>query len=192
VMNARILLLFGERGVAAFGVCAYIYGIFAAYFFGISDTSVTVIGYKHGNRALDEIKDLLKKGIILMLAGGVIMFVLCELFPAPFAAIFVGYDAITYDLAVHAIRIQAIMFILFGFNIYVASVFTGLEDGLSSILIAANQSLVAPIIFVFLLPALFGKEGIWYTLVAESVITAILAVFLLLTRFKKSLLHEKN
>lgn len=65
-------------------------------------------------------------------------------------------------------------------------------NGLSSIIIAASQTIVAPIIFVFILPELFGAEGIWYTIVAESVITAVLTVLLLHTRFKKSLVSEKK
>ena len=192
VVNARALSYYGEIGVDALGVFDYIFGLFAAFFFGISNTSVTVIGYKHGNRSLDEIKAILKRGIILMLTGGVLMFALCEIFAGPFAGIFVGYDDAAYELAVHSIKVQAVTFILFGLNIYVSSVFTGLGDGLSSIIIAASQTLVAPIIFVFLLPEIFGAEGIWYTIVAESVMTAVLTVLLLLTRFKRSLLSEKE
>ncbi len=192
VMNARVLLFFGERGVSAVGVFDLIFGIFAAYFFGIADTSVSVIGYKHGNRALDEIKVLLKRGIILMLAGGIIIFILCELLAGSFSAFFVGYDDAAYDLTAHSIKIQAATFILYGFNIYVSSVFTGLEDGLPSLIIAVNQSLITPVALLFLLPLLFGKEGIWYTLVVESCITAILATLLLLIRFKKSLMSEKD
>ena len=127
-----------------------------------------------------------------MLIGGVLMFTLCEIFAEPFAGLFVGYDDAAHELAVHSIKVQAVTFILFGLNIYVSSVFTGLGDGLSSIIIAASQTLVAPIIFVFLLPEIFGAEGIWYTIVAESVMTAVLTVSLLLTRFKKSLVSEKK
>ena len=169
-----------------------IFGLFVAFFFGVSSTSVTVIGYKHGNRKLDEIKAILKRGIILMLTGGVIMFALCEFLAGVFAGIFVGYDDAAYELAVHVIKVQTVSFLLFGFNIYASSVFTGLGDGLSSMIIAVCQALAAPIIFVFILPELFGAEGIWYTIVAESVMTAVLTVLLLLTRFKKSLLREKK
>lgn len=192
VVNSRALSFYGEIGVDALGVFGYIFGIFAAFFFGISNTAVTVIGYKHGNRSFGEIKAMLKRGIILMLIGGVLMFALCKIFAEPFAGLFVGYDDAAYELAVHAIRVQALTFILFGFNVYVSSVFTGLGDGLSSIIIAASLTLVAPIIFVFLLPELFGAEGIWYTIVAESASTAVLTVLLLLTRFKRSLLSEKE
>ena len=192
VVNSRALSFYGEIGVGALGVFDYIFGIFAAFFFGISNTAVTVIGYKHGNRSFGEIKAMLKRGIILMLIGGVLMFALCEIFAEPFAGLFVGYDDAAHELAVHSIKVQAVTFILFGFNIYISSVFTGLGDGLSSIIIAASQTLVAPVIFVFLLPEIFGAEGIWYTIVAESVMTAVLTVLLLLTRFKRSLLSEKE
>ena len=192
VVNSRALSFYGEIGVDALGVFDYIFGIFAAFFFVISNTAVTVIGYKHGNRSFGEIKAMLKRGIILMLIGGVLMFALCEIFAEPFAGLFVGYDDAAHELAVHSIKVQAVTFILFGLNIYVSSVFTGLGDGLSSIIIAASQTLVAPIIFVFLLPEIFGAEGIWYTIVAESVMTAVLTVLLLLTRFKRSLLSEKE
>ena len=192
VVNSRALSFYGEIGVDALGVFDYIFGIFAAFSFGISNTAVTVIGYKHGNRSFGEIKAMLKRGIILMLIGGVLMFALCEIFAEPFAGLFVGYDDAAHELAVHSIKVQAVTFILFGFNIYTSSVFTGLGDGLSSIIIAASQTLVAPVIFVFLLTELVGAEGIWYTIVAESASTAVLTVLLLLTRFKRSLLSEKE
>ena len=186
VMNARALAFFGETGVDALGVFDFVFGLFAAFFFGISSTSITVIGYKHGQKEFDEIKAILKRGIILMICSGIIMFILCELLAEPLAGIFVGYDVTAHALTIHVIRIQAATFVLFGFNTFVSSVFTGLEDGLSSILISASQTLVAPIVFVFLLPLFLGGNGIWYTIVAESIVTAFLTVMLLLTRFKKA------
>lgn len=186
VVNARTLVFFGEAGVDAMGIFDYIFGFFSAFFFGISSTTVTVIGYKYGRREVDEIRAFLKRGIILMLWGGVVMLILCEFLAEPLSGIFVGYDVTVHALAVHSIRIQALTFVLFGFNTFISSVFTGLEDGLGSLIIAASQSLVAPVIFVYLLPVFIGKEGIWYTIVAESIITAVLSVWLLLSRFKQT------
>nr|AHF25278.1 MATE efflux family protein [uncultured bacterium Contig178] len=182
VVNWQLMRFMGEKGVGAMGVFSYVSGVFMAYFFGICTTAITVAGYKYGEKNRTEIESLRKKGIFLMLSGGVVMTLLGFFLAGPISSLYVGYDPAAYDLTAHALRISAFAFLLYGFDIFCGSFFTGLGDGLGSILISGMLSLVMPILLILLLPALFGAGAIWFTSPLTTVFTAVLCI--LLNRFR--------
>ena len=77
------------------------------------------------------------------------------------------------------------MFLLYGFNLFVSAFFTGMEKSSLSALIAFMQSLIMPIFFILMLPELFGANSIWFSTFVATLITAILAVKLLLKYYRR-------
>ena len=185
LINGQLMKLYGETGVEAMGVFNYVTGVFMAYFFGLCTTMLTVIGFKVGEKDKVEIDNLKKQGFVLMLTGGVLMILICQIFVRPISNVFVGYDADTLELTIHCLQISAFAYLLYGFDIFSDTFFTALGDGLSSIIISAMLSLVMPIALIFFLPAVFGREAIWYTFPLMTVFTAILCVFMFHFRYKK-------
>ena len=55
LMNRQLLNYVGEMGVAAMGVYDYVSEFFTAVLFGISTTTITVVGYKYGERNRKEL-----------------------------------------------------------------------------------------------------------------------------------------
>ena len=179
MMNSQLLRYLGEMGVAAMGVYNYVSEFFLAIIFGISNTAITVVGYKYGEKDRKELDDLVKNNTVLTLLIGV---VLCLLFIAcaePVARIYVGYSAETCALTTRALRILALSCIVFGFNLFVSSFFTGLGNGLVSAIISFCDSLIAPLAMMFVVPAIFGGENIWYALPVATLITTVVCVICL-------------
>lgn len=183
MINGRLLFFFGEVGVAAMGVFTYVIEVFVTVFLGVSETTVTVVGYKYGEKDRKGIHDILKNGIGLMLAAGVVAGILCLAFASPFAGLYLGYSDEAFQLAVRVLRISSFACLFYGLVLYCSSFFTGLGDGTSSMVISACMSVVGPIAMIYILPSLFGPDAIWFSTTASTVLAALLCVALLRTRY---------
>ena len=182
--NLQLMKFYGEPGVAAYSVIMYIGYIFAAIFIGYNLTVAPVVSYNYGAGDTDELHSLLTKSFKLLFVLGICMTIAAELIVHPAAVLFVGYDSEIVKLTTHAERIYMLSFILSGLNMFTSAWFTGLGNGVVSAVAAFTRSLVFELGFVFLLPAIFGADGIWYSVVVTEFLALILCV-LLLKKFKK-------
>ena len=114
--NYQLLRMLGEDGVAAYGVTVFVEGIFAAVFYGLAMQATSIVGYHFGAKNYPELKNLLKKGIVLNIVFGILMFFLAQVCAPLISRIYVGYDEAVFQLSVHAMRMYALAFLLQGFN----------------------------------------------------------------------------
>lgn len=182
VLNLQLMKLIGEIAVAAFGVYAYVNEIFLSIFFAISATSITLVGYNYGRKNFEELKSLRRNNIILTLSLGVILTAAAFLFSDEIAYFYLGYDPASYELTIKVLRTCSLMFLLYGFNIFVSAYFTGIEESSLSAAMALLQSLIMPVTLILVLPEIFGADAIWFSLPLASLVTALFAVFLLIKK----------
>ena len=183
--NLQLLRLMGENGVAAYSVLLYYSYLFAAIFFGFNITATPLVGYNYGADNKAELRSLLRHFWVLLLGLGMVVTLIAELTAWPAARLFVGYDPELTALTVRAIRISMASFVLVGVNLFTSSWFTGLGNGRVSAVVAFLRNLVLELGFVFLLPALFGPDGIWFAVDAAEVCCFLLSVSLLLAYRKR-------
>ncbi len=183
--NWQLMRFAGENGVAAYGVLMYVNFIFIAMFIGYSVGSAPIIGFNFGAKNRSELKNMLKKSTVLLLSAGVFMAVLAELLAPVLAGIFVSYDKQLYDMTVGAFRIFSLSFLIAGMNIFISSFFTALNNGAVSAAVSFLRTLVFQLGTVFLIPLIFGLDGIWIAIVAaEALALAVGFVFLAANRKK--------
>ena len=63
--NMQLMKYAGEDGVAAYGVLMYVCMVFIAIFIGYSIGTAPVVGYHYGAENSAELKNLLKKSLII-------------------------------------------------------------------------------------------------------------------------------
>ena len=160
-----------------------IIGVFIGIFYGVSTTVVTISGCKYGKKTDDELTSLVRTNNILMAVGGFLMFLAFVVFSRPLALAFFNDDPAVCDLTVHVLRIMAFSCLFYGFNFVTGSTFTGMGDGVSSMIIAAFGSFIAPVAMIFAMPALFGPEGMYWAMPAASFLNAILCAIFLKKRY---------
>lgn len=185
--NLQLLRLAGEDGVAAYGVIMYATFIFIAIYFGYSIGSAPIISYNYGARNMQEQQNLFRKSLLLITGCGLLLGVFGQLFAAPLARLFVGYDAALYAMTCHGFRLYALSFLICGFNIFGSSFFTALNNGPVSAAISFLRTLVFQIAMIFLLPALFGLDGVWLALLGAEILA--LAVTAFFTLYKNRQYH---
>lgn len=182
--NFQLLRFAGEDGVAAYGVIMYVSFIFAAIFFGYSMGVAPPISYHYGAGNHAELRSLRRQSLWLLGLAGLAMAAASFALSPVLARIFVGYDAGLLALTVHGMRIFSLGFAPAGINIFGSAFFTALNNGPISAVISFLRTLVFQVIVILVLPALFGLEGIWMSIVAAEVLSLALTSFFLITQQK--------
>lgn len=185
IYNFQLLRYIGENGVSAYGVLMYVQFIFIAIYIGYSIGAAPIISYHYGAGNQAELKNMLKKSVLLMGGASVVLTAAAFLLAAPLSSLFVGYDAELFALTCHAFRLFAFSFLLAGFNIFTSSFFTALNNGAISAAISFMRTLLFQSASVVILPLLFGVDGIWYAITVAEVFACVLsATFLFAKRGK--------
>lgn len=81
--NMQLMKYAGENGIAAYGVIMYVNFIFQAIFIGYSVGSAPIVGYNYGSGNKKELKNILKKGLVIIVTSAVLMFVLGQALSTP-------------------------------------------------------------------------------------------------------------
>lgn len=175
IYNFQLLKYVGENGVSAYGVLMYVQFIFIAIFIGYSIGSAPIISYHYGGGNHTELQNMLKKSCILTGTAGVVLTASAFLLASPLAKIFVGYDADLFELTSHAFRLFAFSFLLAGFNIFISSFFTALNNGAISAAISFMRTLIFQTASVLILPIFLDIDGIWWAITVAEVCACILS-----------------
>lgn len=183
--NAQLLKYAGQDGVAAYGVIMYINMIFLAAFLGYSVGVTPVIGYHHGSDNHKELKNLLRKGLVIIGVFSIAMFILAFILAKPLSLMFVGYDAGLLDMTLHAFKIFAFSFLFAGFSIFGSGFFTALNDGLTSALISFLRTLVFQIAAVMIFPLIWQLDGIWFSIVIAEIFAVLVTIMFFFIKRKK-------
>lgn len=185
LFNMQLMKYAGENGVAAYGVVMYASFIFVAMFMGYSSGSAPIMGYHYGAQNHKEMKNVLKRSMVILASAAVILTTAALLLADTVAYIFVGYDRELMKTTERAFTIYAIPFFIMWFNIYTSSFFTALNDGAVSAAISFMRALVLPVTCILILPMIWELDGVWYAMVASEVLGCAVALFFMLSKRKK-------
>lgn len=177
IYNFQLLKYVGEDGVSAYGVLMYVQFIFIAIYIGYSIGSAPIISYHFGAGNYAELKNMLKKSILLTCSSGILLTFAAYLLAPVLSGIFVGYDAGLFELTCHAFRLFSFSFLLAGFNIFVSSLFTALNNGAISAAISFMRTLIFQTASVLILPFFFDVDGIWLAITVAEVCAFIFSAF---------------
>lgn len=178
--NAQLMRFLGEDGVATYGVLMYVQFIFVAIDIGYSIGCAPIISYHYGARNHPELRNLLTKGLKVMGILGIVMTIAAILLSGTLANIFVGYDATLCELTRHAFHLFSFAFLLAGFNIFLSSFFTALNNGGVSAAISFLRTLVFQAASVILLPMALDVDGLWWAASAAEALAFVVSIGFLL------------
>lgn len=183
--NIQLMKYAGSDGVVAYGIIMYVSFIFVGTFLGYAVGTAPIIGYHYGAENTDELKSLLKKSLKLITITSIVMTILAELSSKMLASIFVSYDAELLEMTTTAIQLFSISFIINGFNIFASSFFTALNDGLVSAILSFFRTLVFQVATIFIVPLIWGLNGIWFAVVIAEALALIMSIAFLVANRKK-------
>lgn len=174
--NLQLMKFAGENGVAAYGVIMYVNFIFIAIFLGYAYGSAPIVAFNYGARRTEELQNVLKKSLKLILGTGISLFLIATVFAGVLSGLFVGYDAQLYAMTVRGLRFYAVSFLLSGFNIFGSSFFTALNNGMVSAAISFLRTVVFEVAAVLILPLFFGLDGVWCAITVAELASILITI----------------
>lgn len=185
VYNLKLMQLIGQDGVVTYGIIMYISFIFTAVFFGYSIGSAPIVGYNFGAQNNAELKNVLKKSLVVIVSFGAVLTAISVCFAKPLCMIFVRNNANLLELATKAVQLYCATFILMGLNIFASSFFTALNNGLVSAILSTFRTLIFQIATVLILAAVMGSDGIWIAVIISEGLALVMSVAFLIVNKKK-------
>lgn len=183
--NFQLLSLAGENGVAAYGVIMYVNFTFVSIFLGYSIGSAPIVGYNYGAQNHSELKNMLRKSLVLIGIFSIVLTITAEAVAYPLTNIFVGYDKDLFELTRNGFMLFSMSYLICGFNIYGSSFFTALGNGIISAVISFSRTLLFQILSVLLLPLILGINGIWLAIVVAEIMSVMVTISFIIANRKK-------
>lgn len=187
LFNITLMEYAGKGGVAAFTLINNIlyFGICIAL--GVSNGIVPIISYNYGAKQYLRVAKVTRMAIKTNLLCGLFFIAILAVFSRPIVGIFFDPSETTLlEMASHGAILVSLAFLFNGFNIYVTSYFTAIDRPDLSLLIATLRGLVFLAPLILLLPKLWGIDGIWITTPITELVTAAVALFLMIRHTKKA------
>lgn len=174
----------GDAGIAAYGAIGYVIMTVFSIFMGYAVGSAPLIGYNYGAGNKDELKNLFRKSMVISFAAGVGVTVLLEIFAYPIIMMF-GFRQEIFDLALRGLRIYSVAFSVTCVSVFASSMFTALNNGLISGIIAFTRTLVFQIVAIFTVPLFLGLDGVWSAICFAEIPSFLVSISMLFIFRKK-------
>ena len=185
VYNIQLLKYAGEDGIVIFGLLMYVSLIFCAIFVGYSNGVGSVFSYHYGAQDHEELKNLLKRSIIIIGITAAVMFVSSEVLAYPLSILFLKDNRQLVFGSVHAFRVISFSYLFTGMAIFGSAFFTALNNGTVSALISFLRTFIFELGGVLLLPVIFGIDGIWYAVILAEFMAAFTSIIFIAALRKK-------
>lgn len=179
VFNKAFMRSGGEAGIAAFTIISYI-NLFTNYImFGIADGIGPLVSYNYGAKSFKRVWEAMKFSYGISFLIGVIIFIILIFFGESLISVFISNNAEILNLAFTGAKIFAVGYLINGFNILNSAYFTSIGLAKESVIIALSRGCVVTLIGIFILPNIFGMNGIWMTVPFAEIVTVGVCLYLL-------------
>lgn len=163
--------------------------LFNSFHLGFAVGIAPIVGFQYGAQNKAQLKRIYKTTFIFVVVSSVVITVVAALLAKPIVSIFTK-DPGTWELASVGFQIFAINFLFSGVNIASSGFFTALSNGKVSALISFCRTLLFTVIFLLVLPRIWGLNGAWVAIPSSELCTLVLSVCMHVKYFIKK--NEKN
>ena len=176
---------YGEQGLAAYLVIGYLMLIILTVFLGMAEGLQPVFSHFSGIGDKTRSRALRRFATGVFLGVGVACYLLIVFFSRYFFSIFNPEDAALIDFMQQRSLPYFSGFFLAGYNILMISFWQSTRSTNKALVVSLSRSIVWPLILMAALPALFGREAIWFCHSAAEALTAACAFVLLCLQEKR-------
>lgn len=179
LFNRQLLFYIGDIGVVVYGIISNTACVVISVSNGIAQTVQPILSANFGAGKRGRVLEARRLGLIAALSAGVIFAGSGYLFPVQLSHLFLEPTEEILRRAVPAIHLYFASFLIGEWNILYGTYFQSVVRPGLSLLITLLRGVILNSILVFLLPALFGVDGIWITVTVSEFITALVTTYLI-------------
>ena len=156
IFNIQILRYIGEQGIVIYGIISNCILVGIALFNGVAQASQPVISTNYGANEIQRVNNILRYAMITTILIGSILYAIIFLFTKAVILVFVKADESIINIGIPAIRMYLSAFCLMNINILMCNYFQSIGREKLSINISIIRGFLLNIVFVFIMPILFG------------------------------------
>lgn len=180
VFNALILSSAGNIGIAAYGIVANLSLIAMSIFNGVSQGMQPLLSKCYGQNKANDLKYLLKLGVITCLLLEGIIIVTSWSFTNQLVNIFNSeQNTMLAKYAHNALRLYFLGYSFAGINILLVTYFSSTYKAIRAMVASLLRGAVAIVVCALVMSSLWGLNGVWLSFLGAEVITFLVAIFLL-------------
>lgn len=175
--NVSFMKIAGEMGVAAFSIVNYLHAMAALMFIGLGSALQPLVSFYYGAKLYERMRASLRMAVISALVIGIASFLIGLFFAGPLTLLFNATEVTLYNMTVNGIHLFFINYLFLGINVVYATYYQSIGQVKLSLIITVARSIVFVVLFLLVLPFLFGATGIWLAVPLAEAFTVILVLY---------------
>ncbi|MCJ7856819.1 MATE family efflux transporter [Lachnospiraceae bacterium NSJ-143] len=183
--------LYGDYAIAAMGAAARIISMGSLVVFGFTKGFQPIAGYSYGAKKYERLNEAVKVSIILTTLFCTLYGSAAAIFSEEIISQFTKGDIQMIAVGQRALLFNGISFILFGFYTVYSSLFLALGKAGDGFILGSCRQGICFIPIIFILPEIFGINGIIYAQPVSDILSAVLAAIMALN-LHKNIMTEKS
>ena len=176
---------YGDSVIAGMGAVTRITSMGTLVVFGFLKGFQPIAGFSYGAKNFNRLREAIRTSIlwstIFCIIVGLLMFLFSEQIIAQFAN---GNEAMI-SVGKKSLMANGLSFFLFGFYTVYSSLFLALGKGTAGFILGACRQGICFVPVIFLLPIIWGKNGILYAQPIADILSVIITVFMALNLHKQ-------
>ena len=188
-MNNQFMRYGGDMAVGAYSIANSIAMVFFMFVIGVNQGMQPIAGYNYGAMKYDRMMRVLWLAIaaatcILLVGWGLSM-----AFPRQIARIFTT-DKTLIDMAARGIKLNMLVFFVVAGQAVITNFFQCIGKVKISIFLSLTRQLLLLIPMAYILPLFIGLDGVWYSMAASDLGSALMTwpiLFAFINKFKHNL-----
>lgn len=168
---------YGDYAVAAMGAVTRIMTVVTYVVFGFLKGFQPFAGYNYGAKKYERLKKSIRLCMIWSTVFCIVAAIVLFIFADPIVSLF-GTDTEMVDIAAKALRLNAVLFITFGFQMVYASLYLAIGKSLVGSVLSLSRQGIFFFPLVLVLPHIMGLTGVvWVQPMADLLTTIFTIVF---------------
>lgn len=175
----------GELEIAAFAtINAYIIYIIMLLCNSLISGLLPIASFNYGMSNYARVRELLKKSTVQSVIGLTALLALVFLFAKPIVAFFVGNDALMIERTISIMKVFLPLYTFGLLALIISGYFQALEMN-GSALVSGLSRIVLSTPLLFILPGIFGYNGIWYAQPVSDILAFAISVVMIVRENKR-------
>ncbi|GHV65007.1 MATE family efflux transporter [Spirochaetia bacterium] len=192
ILNRALFRYGGDVAVSAMGI---VYSIMVMIFMplqGLNQGVQPIIGYNYGAKKYDRVLRAYKLAVVSGTIFVAMGFLVVQLFPRLFIAVFRNEQGPLMEMGSRALRICTIFLPFLAFQIISSNYFQAIGKPVQGTILSLSRQILFYIPLLLILPRIFGIYGVYSAMPAADSLSIILSAIVMIREIKRLKALEKQ
>lgn len=175
--NRQIMKYLGPDALSVYGIITQVTAFAQCIAYGTGQAAQPIISQNHGAGQYFRIQECTKYSLYASCGMGLFWTGLMLAFPVVIMNFFMDATPAVALIAPRILRIYGLSYLILPFNIFATYYFQAMMKPNISLMASVARGVMISGVVIFLLPAFFGPDSIWYAMLITELIMAVFGVY---------------